>query len=58
MGAGFALFVKADDAARTVEVAKSQGVDAWVAGAVEKGPKQLLIEPIGVRFGDDDLQLR
>ena len=58
MGAGFALFVKADDAARTVEVAKSQGVDAWVAGAVEIGPKQLLIEPIGVRFGDDDLQLR
>ncbi|WP_309637825.1 AIR synthase related protein [Methylibium sp.] len=58
MGAGFALFVKADDAARTVEVAKSQGVDAWVAGAVEMGPKQLLIEPIGVRFGDDDLQLR
>ena len=58
MGAGFALFVKAGDAARTVEVAKSQGVDAWVAGAVEMGPKQLLIEPIGVRFGDDDLQLR
>ena len=58
MGAGFALFVKADDAARTVEVAKSQGVDAWVAGAVEMGPKQLLIEPIGVRFGGDDLQLR
>jgi phosphoribosylformylglycinamidine cyclo-ligase len=58
MGAGFALFVKADDAERTAEVARAQGVDAWVAGKVEAGPKQLLIEPIGVRFGDDDLQLR
>lgn len=58
MGAGFALFVKAADAERTAEVARAQGVDAWVAGAVEAGPKQLLIEPIGVRFGDDDLQLR
>ena len=34
------------------------GVDALVAGVVEAGPKQLLIEPIGVRFGNDDLQLR
>ena len=28
------------------------------AGTVEDGPKQLLIEPINVRFSDDDLQLR
>jgi phosphoribosylformylglycinamidine cyclo-ligase len=25
---------------------------------VEAGDKQLLIEPLGLRFGDDDLQLR
>jgi phosphoribosylformylglycinamidine cyclo-ligase len=58
MGAGFALFVKAEDAERTVAVAKAQGIDAWVAGSVETGPKQLLVEPLGIRFGDDDLQLR
>ena len=58
MGAGFALFVKADDAQRTVAIAQSLGVDAMVAGHVEAGPKQLLIEPLGIRFGDDDLQLR
>ncbi len=58
MGAGFALFVKAEDAERTVEIARAQGVDAMVAGRVEAGPKQLLIEPLGIRFGDDDLQLR
>jgi phosphoribosylformylglycinamidine cyclo-ligase len=58
MGAGFALFVKAGDAQRTVEVARAQGIAATLAGQVEAGPKQLLIEPLGIRFGDDDLQLR
>jgi phosphoribosylformylglycinamidine cyclo-ligase len=58
MGAGFALFVAADDAARTVAVARAQGVEAWVAGRVEAGPKELVIEPLSLRFGADDLQLR
>ena len=58
MGAGFALFVAADEAERTVAVARAQGVDAIVAGRVEAGPKRLLIEPLGIEFGDDALQLR
>lgn len=58
MGAGFAIFVAAEDAERTVEVARAEGVDALIAGRVESGPKELLIEPLGIRFGDDDLQLR
>jgi phosphoribosylformylglycinamidine cyclo-ligase len=58
MGAGFALFVDAAQAERTVQVAQAQGVAAMVAGTVEAGPKQLLIEPLGIRFGGDDLQLR
>lgn len=58
MGAGFALFVKAEDAERTVQIAQAQGVPALVAGRVEAGPKQVVIEPIHVTFGDDDLQLR
>jgi phosphoribosylformylglycinamidine cyclo-ligase len=58
MGAGFAIFVKAADAQRTVEVAQAAGVSAMVAGSIEAGAKQLVIEPLGIRFGDDDLQLR
>jgi phosphoribosylformylglycinamidine cyclo-ligase len=50
--------VDAADAQRTVEIARAQGIDAWVAGTVEAGPKQLLIEPLGIRFSDEDLQLR
>ena len=58
MGAGFALFVAAGDAEKTVAVAHAQGVKAWVAGCVEAGPKKLVIEPLGIEFGDDALQLR
>ena len=58
MGAGFALFVGAQDAERTVQVALAQGVGARIAGSVEAGPKQVLIEPLGIHFSPDDLQLR
>ena len=58
MGAGFAIFVPADQAERAVEVAKSHGVHALVAGQVEAGPKQLVIEPLSITFGNEDLQLR
>ena len=58
MGAGFAIFVPAADAQRTVEVAQACGIAAWVAGQLEEGEKQLLIEPLNIRFSDDDLQLR
>jgi phosphoribosylformylglycinamidine cyclo-ligase len=58
MGAGFALFVPAESAQRAVDVARSQGVAAWVAGEVVAGPKRLVIEPLGLEFGDDALRLR
>jgi phosphoribosylformylglycinamidine cyclo-ligase len=58
MGAGFALFVAADVAQRTLAVAKAQGVDAWLAGEVVAGAKRLVIEPLGIEFGADALQLR
>jgi len=58
MGAGFALFVAPEDAERTAAVARAQGVEALIAGRVEAGDKQLVIEPLGLHYGDDALQLR
>ena len=58
MGAGFALFVPAAQAAHTVEVATAQGIGATLAGVVEAGDKELLIEPLGLRYASDELQLR
>jgi phosphoribosylformylglycinamidine cyclo-ligase len=58
MGAGFALYLDAKDAARAVEIAQGLGIPALVAGHVEAGPKRVLIEPLGVEFTGDELQLR
>ncbi len=58
MGAGFALFVAADVAQQTVAVAQRAGVAAWVAGEVIEGTKRLVIEPLGIEFAGDALQLR
>ena len=58
MGAGFALYLKAADADRAVAIARGLGVDAIIAGHVEAGPKRVLIDPLGVTFGGDELQLR
>lgn len=58
MGAGFALFVAADAATRAVEAARQAGVQAWVAGQVEQGPKRVVIEPLSLCFEGDSLALR
>jgi phosphoribosylformylglycinamidine cyclo-ligase len=58
MGAGFALFVAAGDAERTVQIAQQAGAKAVFAGVVEAGPKQVVLQPIGVTFAGNDLHLR
>lgn len=58
MGAGFALYVAPEHAQRVVEVSQSLGIPALVAGRVEEGPKQVVIEPLNVVYGADELQLR
>ncbi|MBL8731660.1 MAG: phosphoribosylformylglycinamidine cyclo-ligase [Planctomycetes bacterium] len=58
MGAGYALFVAAGDAERTVRIAADAGVPALLAGRVEAGPKQVVIEPLALTFGADDLHVR
>jgi phosphoribosylformylglycinamidine cyclo-ligase len=58
MGAGFALFVAAGDASRTLQIAAEQGFAATLAGCVEAGPKELRVEPLGLRYAADELQLR
>ena len=58
MGAGFALHLAPEDAERAVEIARGLGVPAWVAGSVAAGPKALHIEPLGINWGAEALQLR
>jgi len=58
MGAGFALYLDRADAPRAVEIAAACGVAAWIAGSVEDGPRQVLIEPLDLVFAADELHLR
>jgi len=58
MGAGFALFLPAAEAERAVAVARGCGIEAWVAGIVEAGEKRLHIEPLGITFEGETLQVR
>ena len=58
MGAGFAVFVPAEDADRAVAVARKAGVDACVAGKVETGPRRLVIEPLDLEYGGEELGVR
>lgn len=58
MGAGFALFVPAAEAQRCVEIARSCGVAAWIAGTVSAGERRIVIEPLQLTFDADELHVR
>jgi phosphoribosylformylglycinamidine cyclo-ligase len=58
MGAGFALYVPEGRTAELMDVCAQVGMPALLAGRVEQGDKQVLIEPLEVVFGADALQLR
>lgn len=58
MGAGFALFVRPEDGEAAVACAEAQGIRAWIAGVVEDGPRQVVIEPLGVTLSGESLTLR
>ncbi|HXG17954.1 MAG TPA: AIR synthase-related protein [Methylomirabilota bacterium] len=58
MGAGFALFVPPAEAQHVVEIAAQQGIKAYLAGRVEAGEKQVVIEPLGIVYEGERFQLR
>ncbi len=57
MGAGFAVYCRPGGGDRVVEVAAELGLDAHLGGAVEEGPRQVILEPVGVTFAGDQLAL-
>ena len=38
-------------------LAREHGFDAIVGGRIEEGPRRVVVEPIDVVYGDDELQL-
>jgi phosphoribosylformylglycinamidine cyclo-ligase len=58
MGAGYAVYVPADQAQQVVDIASGCGLKAWAAGQVETGPKQVVIKPKNITFTADTLGVR
>ncbi len=57
MGAGFAVYCRAGDGPRVIEHARELHLDALLAGAVEEGPRQVILEPLDVTFAGAQLAL-
>ena len=58
MGAGFAFYVAPASVERALEVALSRGTALLSAGTVETGPRRVVIEPLGVVFEGESLEIR
>lgn len=58
MGAGFAIYLPKDQAQEVVDIAAKQNLKAWIAGEVQAGPKQVVIEPKNITFAGDSLEVR
>jgi phosphoribosylformylglycinamidine cyclo-ligase len=57
MGAGFAVYCASGSGEEVAGVARSGGYTAHVAGVVQDGPRRVILEPVGVSFESDELDL-
>jgi phosphoribosylformylglycinamidine cyclo-ligase len=57
MGAGFAVYCRPGGGQRVLAIAAELGLDALLGGAVEEGPRQVILEPVDVTFAGDQLAL-
>lgn len=58
MGAGYAVYVPANQAYEVTKTAQRYGFETWIGGSVETGPKQVVIQPLDITFAGDSLEVR
>ena len=58
MGAGFALYLPAAAVPAALTVGKRTGFELLHVGEVQAGPQRVVIEPLGITFEGDSLQVR
>jgi len=58
MGAGYAVYLPAEQSQQAITVATKLGLKAWDAGRVEAGAKQVVIKPEDIIFAADSLEVR
>jgi len=57
MGAGFAVYCAPGEGSGVVALAQSLGYGALLAGAVERGPRRVILEPVDVEYDGSQLEL-
>jgi phosphoribosylformylglycinamidine cyclo-ligase len=57
MGSGYAVYCERGAGEAVVEIASGLGFEAILAGRVEEGPRQVILEGLGVRFAGHELEL-
>jgi phosphoribosylformylglycinamidine cyclo-ligase len=57
MGCGYALYCPAGSGEQVVRTAAELGLAGLLAGRVEQGPREVVLEPLGVRFDGAELDL-
>lgn len=58
MGAGLAVFIEPHFVPKVLKIAQRLGYTALDAGMMEKGPRRVIIEPLGIEFKGESLQIR
>jgi phosphoribosylformylglycinamidine cyclo-ligase len=57
MGTGYAIYSPAGHGEAIARIASGLGLEAVLAGRVEEGPRQVILEPVGVRYSGQELEL-
>jgi phosphoribosylformylglycinamidine cyclo-ligase len=57
MGSGYAVYTAMGTGQQVVEIARALGHEALVAGQVEEGPRQVIVEPVDVVYASGELDL-
>lgn len=58
MGVGIAIFIPEKDVRKTLLISKKVGIKAFIAGRVEVGKRQVIIEPLNIVYKGEDFILR
>ena len=57
MGSGYAVYCESSAGPAVVALARKLGLEALVAGSVERGPRQVIVEPLGIRYAGEQLEI-
>lgn len=58
MGAGFAIYLPANQVEKAQGIAAKNNLKSWNAGAIHEGPKQVVIKPENITFEAETLGVR